>query len=586
MLAATGGAVVAAVGAGAGAGWALNRGGGSNSAVPPTPTLPLGSARPATSMVAPSPASTPTPVRPRGGTARLASADSFNFDTFDAQRAGEPTVVEVLGRALSRLVQWSDFGRATLAGDLAASWEQPDEQTLVLHLDPAARWQDRAPVGGRPVTATDVVANLRRMLSLLSGQLPLTQRPSDYASIATVTSSAAGIVTVATNVPDPFLLGTLAGRFALVQAPEAVTAFESHWQDAKPEQVIGSGPFAYSGQDAGGLTFAAFRGGHRPPLLDALTVAGPTDDPAAFEAKQVDELLTRDRRDADAARQALGSQVTETSRFEDSPVISSFFVGSPPWDNPALTTALNAALNRKELASRLLGGRAAASGPVSPATPAFALDDAALAAYPGFRADYAADMRDAKQRWEAAGGPGLGTVTIDFPSIFDPRYSASSVVTGMLNDALGNQFRAAVETYTTISDKASSKKYGNGAAAFWFGWAPALALPDASRYLLETYSSDSPNGQALGLPAKRESPSRRLLTAEFDLARRAELARQVGKDVLEGGGMGVLPWLLQQSELFRWPYFHGSEPTPFWPQHLDAGAWLDASSASFSGRPL
>jgi len=513
------------------------------------------------------------------------SADSFNFDTFDAQRAGEPTVVEVLGRTLSRLVQWTDFAGAKLAGDLAAMWEQPDEQTLILHLNPAARWQDRPPVNGRPVTATDVVTHLERILSLLSGSLPLTQRASDYASIATVSSSSAGVVTLATSAPDPFLLGTLAGRFALVQAPEAVSAFEAQWQDAKPEQVIGSGPFLFSGNDGGTLTFTAFRGGHRAPLLDGLSVGGPSDDPAPFQAKKVDELLTRDRRDADAVHQVLGNGVAELARFEDSPVISTFFVGNPPWNNAALTMALSAALNRKELASRLFGGRAAACGPVSPATPAFALSDTELVAYPGFRNDYAADMRDAKQRWDAAGGPGLGTVTVDFPSIFDPRYSASSVVTGMLNDALGNQFRAAVETYTTISEKASARKYGNGNAAFWFGWGPPLDLPDASRYLLETYAAGSPNGQALGLQAKLQSSSLQPIATEFDLARRAVLAKQVARDVLASGELGLLPWLLQRSELFRWPYFSGSEPAPFWPQHLDDTASLDQKQTSFTGRP-
>lgn len=583
LLAASGGMVVAAAGAGAGAGWVLNRGAGPAG----TPLARV------TGTAAPLPAVSATvgtrpmvtPARPTGGVARLASPDSFNFDTFDAQRTGEPTVVEVLGRSLSRLVQWADFAGGKLAGDLAASWEQPDEQTLLLHIDPAAHWHDRSPVDGRPVSATDVVAHLRRMLSLLSGQLPLGQRPSDYALIATVASPSPGVVVLSTATPDPFLLGTLAGRFALVQAPEAVAAFEANWQDVKPAQVIGSGPFTFSGDDSGELNFAAFRAGHRAPLLDGITVSGPSDDPAPFEAKRVDELLTRDRREAEATRQALGAKVSETLRFEESPVITTFFTATPPWNNPALALALSAALNRKELSARLFASRAAACGPVSPATPLFALDDAELSAYPGYRDTYADDARDARQRWDAADGPGLGPITIDFPSIFDPRYSASSIVTGMLADALGPQFQPAVETYTTISEKAASKKYGNGNAAFWFGWAPPLALPDASRYLLETYSAASPNGQALGLALSADPPSLAPLAFEFDLDRRAALAKQATKEILAAGGRGVLPWLLQSSELFRWTYFQGSEPTPFWPQHLDAGAWLVPGDPEFAGRP-
>ena len=68
---------------------------------------------------------------------------------------------------------------------------------------------------------------------------------------------------------------------------------------------------------------------------------------------------------------------------------------------------------------------------------------------------------NARRLWVAAGGPGLGPVTIDFPSIFDPLYSASSVVVGLLNEAIGPQFRAAVETYTTISRRVLDGYYGS-----------------------------------------------------------------------------------------------------------------------------
>ncbi|MCZ7576610.1 MAG: hypothetical protein M5U18_06005 [Dehalococcoidia bacterium] len=108
----------------------------------------------------------------------------------------------------------------------------------------------------------------------------------------------------------------------------------------------------------------------------------------------------------------------------------------------------------------------------TPVHPAFALTEGVLALYPGYARDPAEDARAARQRWEAAAGPSLGTITIDFPSVFDPLYSASSVVTGILNEVLGDQFRPAVETYTTISRRVLDGYYGNGRAAFWFGWGP------------------------------------------------------------------------------------------------------------------
>ncbi|MGE5596379.1 MAG: ABC transporter substrate-binding protein, partial [Hyphomicrobiales bacterium] len=160
----------------------------------------------------PSPAPSATPdTRPRGGIARLTAPASLSFDTFDALRAGDPAVVEVLGRTHSRLLQWTNFATLDLGPDLAASWERPDGLTLVLHLDPAARWQDRPPLNGRAVIAGDVVEHLRRALALATdAKFPALQRPEDLASVASVRSTAANTVVITTSHPAPLLLSALA----------------------------------------------------------------------------------------------------------------------------------------------------------------------------------------------------------------------------------------------------------------------------------------------------------------------------------------------------------------------------------------
>src|SRR5262249_30990207 len=47
-----------------------------------------------------------------------------------------------------------------LVADVANKWEQPDDKTYISHLDPTAKWQNRAPANGRTVTAADVVYSL------------------------------------------------------------------------------------------------------------------------------------------------------------------------------------------------------------------------------------------------------------------------------------------------------------------------------------------------------------------------------------------------------------------------------------------
>jgi ABC-type transport system substrate-binding protein len=114
-------------------------------------------------------------------------------------------------------VDWLDPARAILGPALAASWEQPEPDRLILHLDPAARWHDREPLNGGPVTAEQVRSHLRRAVDLArAGRMPALQRPHDWVRIKNVTTPG-DLVRIETDGPDPFLVNTLASRFALVR---------------------------------------------------------------------------------------------------------------------------------------------------------------------------------------------------------------------------------------------------------------------------------------------------------------------------------------------------------------------------------
>lgn len=558
-----GGASLAAVGATGGA-FALARRSGD---AEPVNAAAIAPSTPAAPLQTP----TPRPAQLRGGVVRLAAPQSFNFDTFDAQRTGEPSVAEVLGRTHSRLVTWTNFDTPLLGGDIAGKWEQPDPNTWTFHLRAQAAWQDRPPLDGRAVTAADVVAHFERTRSLSTDtSLPLVQRAREYASIRRISSPEDGVVVFETSEPDPFLLSTLASRFALIQAPEAVEAFADAWQDTRPEQVVGSGPFVYDGMAGSALRFSAFADGHNVPFLDGIELHGPDGQAALFRGGQLDEALTRDRRDAASLRQDGTPGTVELSRFEDSPVMSGFFTGAPPWNNPALLCAISAALNRTVLAERLFGGRADACGIVSPATPAFALSDGELAKYPGYRSDPAADAADARARWAAAGGTALGNVAVDVPNIFDPLYAAGATVTGLLNEVLGHQFQPSVETYTTISAKTAEKRYGNGKAAFWFGWGPPLADPDPSRYVIETFDSQVDRAVAAGASSRELATRLDVLASEFSLNTRAAIVRELANTLLASAESGLVMWLLQRNEVLRRGRLSAAPPTPFWGQHLNA----------------
>jgi hypothetical protein len=60
------------------------------------------------------------------------------------------------------------------------------------------------------------------------------------------------------------------------------------------------------------------------------------------------------------------------------------------------------------------------------------------------------------------------------------------------------------------------------------------------------------------------------------MAARSRLAREVQRAHLDAGSPGLLTWVLQRGEVFRWPRLHGSVPAPFWNQHLDAESFVES----------
>ena len=538
--------------------------GGGSRAAPPTATdTPPATTSP--TVTPPAAVPTPTPRR-RGGTARLVAPGTLAFDTFDALRSGEPTLAEILGRTHSRVVEWVSYDPLRIGGDLAERWEQADAGTWLFHLNPRARWQPRPPLEGRAVTAADVAAHLERAAGLArTAKLPAAQHQAAALRIRSAVAPDTRTVRVQTDGPDPFLLHTLAARLSFVQAPEAVEAFGGSWHLQRPAEVVGSGPFLFHGpNDRTPAAFIAFLDGHRPPDLDAIELGAPGSSRELLLAGASDEALLRDRRDAPALRARPG--LTEFARLEESPVITTLSTAGPPWNNPELVRALSGALHRGWLGRELFGGRALPGSPIDPVFGApFAPTPSDLARFPGYGPSADDDAADARRRWEAAGGAALGTVRIDFPSVFDPAYGASAVVIARLAAVLGNRFVPAVEPYTTIGERASAGEYGNGRAAFWFGWGPPFDDPDPTRLLAETH--------APGLPALAKRFDE--LLNELDSEARARRARELALAALAEGS-GVLSWLVQRQELFRVAALRRAVPSPFWLQHRDHEARLDA----------
>jgi ABC-type transport system substrate-binding protein len=495
---------------------------------------------------------TPTPL-PTGGTLTLAATGSLDADAFDALRAGTPASIDFLGRVHARLLQWTDPASAVLGPDLAATLEQPDPTALVLHLDPRARWHLAPPLGGPAVTPDDVRVAVERLIAAARSATTLAARRSaPLAEIARVELPGPGLLRLVLDRPAPLLTAALAGEFALIQPPDLADRFDPG-EPLEPALLRGCGAWRFQSFDGRFARFVAHADGHRPPLLDALTLTAPFQVVERYRAGELDEFPALDPREATDARALPGIQ--ELPAFLREPVVSTFATSAPPWSDPRLLEAISGALNRHWLSEVLFAGRALPAGPLPPLYGA-ALDETALAPFPGFSRDPEADARDARQRWEAAGGSALGTVVVDVPAIFDPRYAAAARVIARLTTVLGPHFRPEIQRYPDIAERVRQGFYGNGKPAFWLGWGTPLPSPDPREALLDLH------GHALD-PVARE----RLLQADP-----VEL-REIQRRLLTGIPSGVIMWVQQTFEVFRRPGTFGPRPSPFWDGQRDVSRY-------------
>ena len=208
----------------------------------PEPETPTPAPTPAATAVAvPSPAAIPTPppqgAPKRGGTLNLEAArdiahQDVHQDVSPALAAWGPGVAY---SRLLRLESGPDVGAPSLAleCDLCQDWTMESPTSYLFQLRPDARWQNIAPVGGRPVTSGDVIFSYQR------------QSDPDFPNSALLRNiesiEALGTDTLRVNfkLPDADALLSLADGHSKIVAREAVQANG----DILNGPTIGSGPW-------------------------------------------------------------------------------------------------------------------------------------------------------------------------------------------------------------------------------------------------------------------------------------------------------------------------------------------------------
>jgi peptide/nickel transport system substrate-binding protein len=322
-------------------------GGGSNTA-PAT--------APAANAPAAAPAATAAPQVKLGGAFRTAfQGDAPNLDAHMANTVTFQSLGP--GVAYSKLVQYrTDVkpGQTVPTGDIAESWEQPDEQTYVFKLRKDAKFHNIAPVNGRAVVAQDVKLSFQRQidLKLTAGRLPAIDK-MDVVDPNTIRITA--------PKPDADFLISLAYTFNKIIPHES-------WElkgDLKEGPIIGSGPWIFEKWEANKISSSVknpdyyVKGLPRVDRLDLLRVADTGTVFSAFRAKELDAITGAALTPQDADNLSKGQPDVVYESYKDPRGIN-YYVNAtkPPFNDPRVRQAIFKAIDKQAIMDTVFAGKA------------------------------------------------------------------------------------------------------------------------------------------------------------------------------------------------------------------------------------
>ncbi len=540
-------------------------------------------------------ATSPTPSGPqKGGVARFSSANN-TWDTFDSDRSRFTPFAVVIALTQHGIVQWSSYAQGKIGPGFAESWETPDKSTYVFKVKKGLVWHDKAPVSGRAATAADAAAMIMRNKNgkTLDGADDINfYRKANFAIVDKAEAIDASTLKVTLAAPSPFLLNLLASSYVKVQAPEAIAKFEKDYQKFSADQIIGTGNFTLNTFTAEGkLGFRRFEKSVYPVNADGIDwIPLFTDEAAlqaAFEQKQIDSYGPRQKATLDDLKKRYEGKIYEKPVFSANPMAGTYYGGTKPWSDPNLIGAIFRTIDRRALVQQMFQGRGVISAQPPPTQAAFTITEKELVTFPGYLEDRAKDLAEAKKMWEAGGGPALGEITVDIPDIWEGAYSGvSAIITKQLKDNLGNDFKAKLEPYSTITTKIIKAEYGNGKNAIWYGWITELTDIEPSQLLFAVHNSKQPQFAAYAVKSDKIDEYTNALNTEFDIAKRQELCKNAARELIKLNGAGVPYNMVNINNNLYWNYYKEGEAQPFiTSQNFGRDVYFDQKDPTWSGRP-
>ncbi|MCK9520129.1 MAG: ABC transporter substrate-binding protein [Dehalococcoidia bacterium] len=286
--------------------------------------------------------------------------------------------------------------------DLAAAPPEitDDGLTVTFKLNPAAKWQDRAPVSGRNVTAEDVKWTFDRIRNPDTGS----PRGGNYANVESIDAIDEETVQFKLKSPQADLLRAMSDQYDLIIPKEIAERGRDAIQGI--EDCIGSGAYEVTSYTAGQSMEVKKRAdGYWKPNTawwDGARWTHQVDNQQKSNALKTGQVLATDL-PADLVREYRDNKDFQIL-FAPNPTRECLLLNheKEPYNDPRVRQAIWRAVNRELVYENVFAGGGIPSGPMSPAAANWVLPDDELGKLPGFRSRDE-DLKEAKELLAAAG---------------------------------------------------------------------------------------------------------------------------------------------------------------------------------------
>jgi peptide/nickel transport system substrate-binding protein len=285
----------------------------------------------------------------RGGTIRYPSTQLLGLDPMTTEGA------LIAGFLYSYVVQITDW--TGTIGDLATSWEVPNDVEWLFKLRTDARFPQDAPTNGRTLVASDVAKSIDRNIGIAGASESWEQYVDVWEAVDDTTFR------VQTKKPYAYLLWLLdICPIVPIEAVEQFGDLSTH--------AAGTGPFAVGNYDRGNALNMVRNPLYyqKYPYVDGFNIKVLADEAgvqASFRSNAVDVYSASNKMLAD---QVKGIPGTTISRFLERSYANIRLNGSKfaPFKDERVREAVDISLDRQEMINKLQFGDAELSGPVPP----------------------------------------------------------------------------------------------------------------------------------------------------------------------------------------------------------------------------